>query len=312
MHEPTYRQALERAWELIRKHKTVWVFGILSLLVGQLGWNNFIGGLAIFPGQKVSLSAYLLNFPWSTLFVGGNWLWSIWLFLVLMTLLGAVIFLSVASEGALVAAGCAWFRGGHDLMFEQAWKKGVRHFPRLLVLHVLKKGILIALLLFTNFLIGKTIDNPGALALVLTLAITLALCVVTIGIFSSAYVVDREMPVAESITRGAELFHHHLLVSLELSLILFGLQLAVIMTFLLASVWFLVPFVSIIVVAGFTGKVGLVLFGMYISLILALIAAAIVGGILNAFTISSWMYLFKKMDHEGVKSRIVHWLFSHN
>jgi integral membrane sensor domain MASE1 len=43
------------------------------------------------------------------------------------------------------------------------------------------------------------------------------------------------------------------------------------------------------------------------SVVLFFIVAALIGGILNAFVTSAWMYLFMKMDHEGVGSKILHW-----
>lgn len=308
MHEPTYRQALQRSFDLVYRHKTVWIFGVLSLLIGQLGWNNFIGGMAVFPGQEISVRTYVFNFPWETLLSRSNWFWSIWLVIVIAALVALVVFLAVASEGALVAAGAAWFKGEKNLSVDAAWQKGVKHFPRLLGLHLIKKVLLISLLIFTNGLLISMTTNFLALAFVMTVAILLALVISTVGIFATAYVVDRELPFVESITRAGLLFHEHLLVSLELSLILLAVQIAVVLLFIFASIWFLVPFVAIVFVAGFTGHVGLILSGLWVSLILALLAAALVGGILNAFSVSAWMYLFKKMDHEGVGSRIVHWI----
>ena len=85
MHEPSYSNALRRAFELARHHKTLWVFGVLSLLLGQIGWNNFIGGLVFFS-EKQTFSSYFFSLPWVGIFQGTNFFWSLWLVVIMLAL----------------------------------------------------------------------------------------------------------------------------------------------------------------------------------------------------------------------------------
>ena len=45
MHEPTYRQALGRAWQFTWHDKTVWILGLLAVLAGQWGLSNIVSKL---------------------------------------------------------------------------------------------------------------------------------------------------------------------------------------------------------------------------------------------------------------------------
>lgn len=313
MKEPIYQKSLKKSFQLVLHHKILWIFGVLSLLLGQLGWNNFVGSLSIFSSEETSFSSYFLAIPWSNIWHGTNILWSLWLTLLLITISVLVIVLAVVSEGALIAAATDWYRGVKEIKIDEAWQKGVKHFKRLLVVHVVKKFLLVLLLVSVNYLLGKLISGSGLLAnlmvvIVVTLGIFLALGVATIGIFSAGYVVDREVPILEALNKSIRLFKEHILVSLELSLMLLLVQMSVVLLFMAASTWFLLPFVSFTVIGGFTGSTTFIMTGLMSSVILFFVVAALIGGILNAFATAAWMYLFMKMDHEGVGSRIMHWI----
>lgn len=311
MREPIYRVALKKSFQLVLHNKVLWIFGVLSLLLGQLGWNNFIGSLAIFSNEQNTFMTYFLAIPWSSAWQGGNIFWSLWLTFLLAAISVAVILLAVISEGALIAAATSWYKGVRQIKIDETWNKGVKHFKRLLVVHIGKKFLLVLLLVLVNSLTAGFSQSLGfannvSIIFIITVGLFFALAVSTIGIFAAGYVVDRDMPVVESVKRGYVLFKEHVMVSLELSIILLAFQMFVIMLFIFMSTWFLVPFVSFSVIGGLTGSFPLILTGLMSSVVLFFIVAALIGGILSAFATSSWMYLFMKMDHEGVASKIMH------
>jgi hypothetical protein len=311
MREPIYRVALKKSFQLVLHHKVLWIFGVLSLLLGQLGWNNFIGSLTIFSNEQNNFLSYFLAIPWNNVWQGGNFFWSLWLLFLLVAISVAVILLAVISEGALIAAATSWYKGVKIIKIDETWNKGVKNFKRLLAVHLGKKFFLVLLLVTVNALTAGFSPTLGfanniSIVFIITVGLFFALAVSTIGIFASGYVVDRDATVIESVKRGYGLFKEHLMVSLELSMILLAVQMFVIMLFIFMSTWFLVPFVSFSVLGGLTGSFPLILTGLMSSVVLFFIVAALIGGILNAFVTSSWMYLFMKMDHEGVGSKILH------
>ena len=313
MKEPIYWRSLKRAFQLVLHHKILWIFGVLSMLLGQLGWNNFVGSLAIFSNENTPLSSYFLAVPWSAVWNGTNILWSLWLMVLLISISVLVIMLSVVSEGALIAAATSWYKGEKNIKIDECWHRGVKHFWRLFVVNFSKKFLLAALLVSINTVIRglnppRNFSETISLVVVVSVGLFLALAVATVGIFAAGYVVERELPVAQSVAKAIALFRDHTLVALELSLILLLVQSLVIMLFMVASTWFLLPFVSFTIIGGFTGVSSFLATGLLSTLVLFFLAAALVGGVLIAFGISAWMYVFMKMDHEGVGSRILHWL----
>ncbi len=312
MHEPSYSNALRRAFELARHHKTLWVFGVLSLLLGQIGWNNFIGGLVFFS-EKQTFSSYFFSLPWVGIFQGTNFFWSLWLVVIMLALSILVIALAVISEGALIAAAVSWYKGEKNINLKRAWHLGARHFVRLLALHISKKVLLVLLLVVLNYLIVylqafDMMSSTLLLIVVLSVGLFLALMIATVGIFAAGYIIEGELPVLEAIKKGAALFSEHVLVSLEVSLILLVIQIFVVLLFIFSTTWFLLPFVAFSLLGGLTGSTLLIMAGLFLSVVLFISFAALIGGLLNVFSVATWMYLFMKMHHEGVKSRILHFL----
>lgn len=312
MHEPSYRQALSRALALVYQQKGIWVFGVLSLLLGQIGWNNFVGGLVFFS-EKQSFYAYFYNMPFIGFWHGANIFWSLWLVIIMLALSLFVIVLAVISEGALIAAAVSWYKGEKKINLGQAWHLGARHFSRLFLLHLIKKTLLVLLLVGLNFSIVyfEAFSEPSSTLLTIalvTVGLFLALVIATVGIFAAGYIVEGELTFFEAIEKAVVLFKEHVLVALEVSLILLVVQMLVILLFILSTTWFLLPFVAFSVLGGFTGSKILIVIGLFLSFILFFAFAALIGGLLNAFSVSAWMYLFMKMHHEGIKSRVLHFL----
>lgn len=263
----------------------------------------------MFSTEESEFASYFLNIPWGAFFSGQNIIWSTWLIVIVSAVSFLVVLMAVASEGALIAAGTTWFKGKKLLDPGEVWHKGVRHFGRLLILNIIKKSLLVLVLFLVNV---ATFQNPTSTVgqnisavIITTVGIFLALVISSIGIYAAGFIVETELPILESIRRGAKLFAEHVLVSLELSLLLLAIQVGVIVLLAYTSVWVLFPFASFTIIAGLVGQTGLIFTGFLASAIIFLIIAGIVGGILNAFTVSAWMYLFMKMHHEGVGSRIL-------
>ncbi len=312
MEEPIYGRALRRASQLVLHHKILWVFGVLSLLLGQLGWNNFVGSLSVFSGESSTFSSYFLAFPWTEVWQGSNIFWSLWLMIVLLAVSLLVIVLSVVSEGALIAAATSWYKGVKNIKIDEAWHKGAKHFWRLFVVHFVKKFFLVSLLVFVNSLVAtlsfsKSFSSTLMIVVVVAVSLFAALLISTTGVFAAGYVVESELPALKSIQKGFQLFKEHVLVSLELSLILLFIQAVIVLIFVATSTWILFPLFSLTIVGGLTESLAVIMVGFFISVALFFLAAALVGGVLNAFATSAWMYLFMKMHHEGVASRILSW-----
>ncbi len=314
MLEPTYRQALSHAWHLVWRDKILWIFGLLSIFIGQFGLSNFIGQLIFLSDTSAIRAPYgwWLG-SWSLFRVSGatQVVGIVWLALVVLVLGVALILLAVAAQGGLIDAAAQGFKNRTRPTMMKAWQKGVKHFWRLLVLNVAQRLLLgIILVAAVFFLINISPDRAlGFLATVLALmaGALLALGVSAVAAYAAGFIVEDERTFFGAIGAGWKLFDRHLLVSLELSIILLGLNWALVAVIFLGSFVVLLPAVLIWLLAGATGLIGLAAAGLGLALSLFILLVVVAGAIFNAFTTCAWMYLFMKMRREGMASRLLHY-----
>ena len=314
MREPTYGEALSKAWKLVWNHHTLWVLGLLSLAVGHFGLNAFIGMLLIFADQGLfdpSIPWWPAALPVLHLPSTESLLWFIWLALVVSSILLFIVVVSMLAKGAIIAATGEWFRQHQSPNMRRAWRKGVKHFWRLLAVEILQK-IGLGLILFV--LIGslRMVAGEGTFHLFLrivgaTIGLIAAAAVTSTTIYAAGYIVEEETGLGEALASGWHLFARHLLVSVETSCLLLLLNLLVIAIIYFFGVLTFVPSFLISAVGGLTGAKVLISIGVSIGGYLWIVVLALVGSIFNAYTGSVWMYLFMTMHHQGVASRILRW-----
>lgn len=316
MLEPTYNQAISKAWQMVRHHKIVWILGLLSVLLGQFGITNFIGQIAY-----LDQNTFFSSRPSETIFSAAWWQplvsgWSIWLMVIVVAVVVLVVFMAVAAEGSLIALSADWYKQGKIDSFDKAWHKGVKHFWRLLAVKVVERILLAVLLGVVGYLLLHFMAIGTSSALVVTgfvfaAGFLLALLISTVAIYASGYIVQDENSFFVALNKARWLFARHVLVSLELSIVQFMASLGLIVLIIVGSFWLLAPSVILSLIAGFTGFTGLISFGIYLTLVMFVVLIAVLGGIFNAWVTSSWIFLFMKMHREGVVSRVMRW-FAHS
>lgn len=314
MQEPTYRQALSAAWRFTWHNKIVWVLGLLAVLLGQFGLSNFIGKLFLAAEGGYTYHFLpgwisLIRFYTPSLSAVG---WVLWLAIVLAALGILVVVAAVAAQGALVAAAALFYKKKKAPSLGRAWHTGVKHFWRLLAVTVVVQLVLAVILSALTYILNILLPGNGAWQFVGTIAMMaaglfLAMVASVVAIYAVGYIVVEEETLSTALVKGWRLFHDHLLVSLETSLLLLLLNLVVFMLFSVVSVILLAPPALFAVLAGSTGALWLMTVGWAIWFMLSVLAAALIGAIYNTFVISSWTYLFMKMHKEGVMSKILHW-----
>jgi len=312
MLEPTYRSALSHAWQLVWHHKIMWIFGIFSVVLSHFGVSNFVGQIMALDRRSFFYRDYSAFFSfdyWQPLISG----WSLWLFLIVLLLVILVVLISVAAEGAIIAAASEWFHKHTTPRFDQAWHRGIKHFWRLLAVRVMQRIILGALLLLIGYLLSRFAQVESSIntfykVVVFAAGFLVAFMVSAISIYAAGYIVHDENSLRTALEKATYLFRRHVVVSMELSVIELVLSLCLGVLFISSSFWLLVPSVILSVIAGLTGYLSLITFGIVFSLVLFVITVILLGGIFYAFIISTWIYLFMKMHHEGVASRILSWL----
>lgn len=310
MSEPTYRQTLSHTWSLVWHHKILWIFGLLSVLLGQFGLDNFLGQMVTLGSGKKVLTG-LSGLSFAPFFRGEAAVWSVWLIFILAAIFILVVTVSVVAEGALIASAGSWFKVKKSPNLTKAWHVGAKHFWPLLVLNVLKK-IIFLVLLFLVCVAAKYAATMGSnyyetfLSFIFSVGIFLALVVSATTIYAAGFIVVEREDFVTGLRRGWKLLQGHFLVSLELSLMFLAFDALLVTLIVLGAVWFFIPSFVFTIAAGVTGFTGLIYVGLILSKILFLVGLALLGAIHNAFITSAWIYLFMKMHREGLVSRLLH------
>jgi len=312
MSEPTYRQALSHAWQLTWHHPVLWIFGLLAVLTGQFGLNNFVGKFFL-RGADIAGARGLVWWKHAAVQFSAGPLWSAWLIIILLSVLFLVVVVSVGAKGALIAGSAEFYKKNAKLKMAKIWDKGIKHFWRLIAVVLVEKLILGTILFLMLHSLLFLVETPGTGFFIATILVTaagliLALAVVAVTIYTLGYIVVDGKSVPVSVAKAWKLFSHHVLVSLETSLILLLFTVLLFVVIIVVSQIFLIPILLLSLVGGAVASPAVIYVGHGISLLLLLFFIAWLGAVFNTFTVSTWMYLFLKMHHEGVSSRVMGFL----
>lgn len=314
MLEPTYRQALTQAWQLAWRHKVLWILGLMSVLLGQFGVNNYFGKLVAL-GDPQLLKALLAwwHLPWAVFVLRTHFVWMGWLFIILGSVLLLVGVAGAGAQAASLHAAADWYQRKTTPRWGRLWSKAGKSVWRLLALNIfLKIGLGMLLLVTLLFVAGPypahSIFFFTGMIFTFALLFWLAICFSASCMYAAGYIVTEDESFLGALRRGWQLFNQHVAVSVELSMLLLALNVVLFVVVVAVSMLVLIPAVLIWLVASAAGSASLWIAGYFIASAAFVVCVAIVGGIFNAFTTSAWMYLFMKMHREGVVSRMAHWV----
>jgi len=309
MPEPTYRQALSHAWHTVWHHKILWILGLLSLFVGQFGANDFIGKIWMVTQRTLVINKFHGVFNLGlTASIALIWIGAICLALCLL-----VLVVSVISQGALIV-GAAESLNNQNLNFKKAWHRSTRHFWALLAINALRALLITVVVVITGLLWTlisfsgmPMILNTILSILLISIALFAGLSITSWSTYSLCYSILDGKGLTSAIKRGWSVFHHHLLVSLELNALL--LVTLLILCAIFYGLFFLsaAPALILWFIAGITGYYKLITIGLILWAGILFLLVAFTGALYNTFSTTAWTYLFLKMHNEGVASRIFHY-----
>ncbi len=314
--EPTYREALSNAWRLTWHHPLVWIFGLLSIVIGQFGLSDFVGKLSVLYNQgAVGSSFWSWPADWNLSVLSNGWeMLSFGLNVVLLLgILALIIVAGVGSQGALVAISAHWYVKKKIFDTDQAWHHGIRHFWPLLLTNALAKGLTIATILSLIYLNNYVLLSRGGWSAMLfglcfALAVFVVLVINSLAVYTAGYIITENFHFGEAVKAAWEIFRRHILVSLELSLIMVVLNFLLVALIVFGSFVLIIPSLILWLLSGVTGGVGLVTMGVILGAILFILFTVWIGTLYNVFNTSAWIYLFMKLKHVGAVSKMAHWM----
>lgn len=327
MTEPTYREALRASWRLAWHHKNLWPLGLFAMLWGQFGLLELvlkIHGVTYIrdnPTLWQWCQAIFSQNSWQQMKVllGGridNWIWAVWLGVMVLGLMIALAFVATVTQGALVYAGAKFAKFRLTYPDEaKAWHVGVKNFWSVLTLNIIRK-VTVALAglwaVSAAFMLANNQSGYSSLwlTILLVLGFLAALLVGVMGsfllIYAVGYVVVEGYGAGEAIVMAWHLFKRHKLVSWEVGLVVLLLNVVLLLFALFAVLYaFFLPVIigSYLVVFLHAPIIGKVIGSLSYAVFLAILMAA--SAVFTVYVTTLWAYLFSKMHSGGVAAKLV-------
>lgn len=317
MREPTYRQTLVHAWDVVWHNKALWILGLFSVLLGQFGFSDIFGKIwamadaNLMGQQSFFLPAFNLNWSgdiWSTLGI-------VWLAGIVLAITIFLIFLAVTSQGSLIFYAAEWIKTKKHPKISKPWGRSLDNFWNILLVNVLRQGLIFLLLAVFWLVLKRFIYSPNlgwsfGLALSLAVVFLVSLFASVIFIFALCALVIDDKGFKAAFVKAYEIFSQHILVSLEVGIFLMLLNFVFLIAAVVAAFFAFLPAVLIWLLAGITNVVVLAAVGFALGVFLWLVFIVMIAGFFNAYTTSAWVFLFVKMHKEGIGSRTVNF-FKH-
>lgn len=316
MQEPTFRQVLSHSFELVWRNKNLWIFGLFSSLLGGFGLSDFFGQLYVLGGNGfvfTGLNSVVEVFQNWNVGTFGSVLLILWLLGILIMLVFGLAVVASIGRGVLISATLYWYKKEKHIKLAKAWHRGAEMawtvFCLALLTRVMQMGILAGLSLFAFKLLGTgAVGSVYLFLLACLVAIILALAIEAICTYASGYAVLDGTTFLESFIEGWNLFKKHKLVSYEMGVVFLLLDICLVAAISYVGFVAVVPALFFWVVGIFGSWVWVMSVGMFIATILYVLLVLAIAGAYSSFVTAAWMYLFMKMHHEGVGSRVIHFI----
>ncbi len=218
-----YIVMLQRAWQILTRHKILWVFGLIAVLAGQDALFNLHGAHAVQPLTEaiVDLPPTAGTLARSIVPLGND------LVLVgVMIIFGLVLlFIGMLASAALIGLTQAAERGD-PVDFKSGLHAGFQHIDRLIIIRLIFNipFVVLSLAGFTIFL--RTIDpaavplgydqslsalqDTGLLTIFLIISLITGIFIGAIGIGADRAVVIDGMGVIEALQQGWDTLRNNL------------------------------------------------------------------------------------------------------
>ncbi len=319
--ESLYRNIIKQALRITRNHPILWIFGFFAALLGNGGevefilvqFKSFSSGmmdfsdsfLALFgTGGKNAASFFIKFFQASD-----SWL----AILVGLILFLGVLWLTISSQGALACGIAEAGALGKVNLKENFLYASKRFFSLLCILFISRfSAIFIFLVIGIPFAaLLMYFLNPLVSTVVSLFVVGLPLMVFAsmVSKYAVCYRLFENKKTSDSLSSAINLFSEHWLVSIELALFLFVLNLVFGFFMIFMFVFFSAPFVLATRLLEETHYL-LALASLIIGEIVLFATLMVFGSILAVFQNSAWVEMFVKIRNRKYFSKLIRVLMS--
>lgn len=323
----SYRDILKRALAIIWRHKNLWFFGLFASLLAGVGryqmsfsrlpeaWDSTIfSGLSVFVKQGILEGGLLSGL--ALLFRQDPVAASIFVvfFLIIIVLSLFLLWLAVVSQAGLINnSGKIIKQNGKagSVAIKEGIEAGVKNFWPVLAYNIIGAclGCLFAVLVGLPLVYitdSSDVSVSVLYFLLFILFIPLALIVSFLVKYAVCFRVLKGKKFVDSIVEAIKLFSKNWIISIEMALILFLVDVAAVLAVGLTISILAIPYLFTALV--FSAVFAIELFRPLLSLggWLAIIFVILAGSVTTAFKITAWTDVFSHLvDKKGSLAKIV-------
>ena len=319
--DPLYRPILRAALSLTTRHKTLWLLGFLAAFLGLGGEYEFIFSQFnnVSSGEWNGLNSFLqfagassqdvvtaLAAVAKDLSVGA--ILGLAIFLGFLFILGALV---IISQGALVA-GIAQASQAGRVKLSAALYTGYISFWSLLAIIISTRLLAVFVLAVVGLplislflLLDESFASPGAALIFFILGLPLFILFSLVAKFALAYRVVEGERWRSALTKAFVLFADHWLVTIELALIVFIINILTALAFIFVAALLSIPFILLGIVMADLSYVIVLKLLITAALVLFLFILLVLGSALSCFQNSVWTLLFLKIKDKPRAAKLL-------
>ncbi len=316
-----YRTILRQALKIMWSCKYLWFFGIFAIFLSSGGEINsaidhfykvfdassFLDGLKNFYNHSMVVNA---GNNLNTFFNGFNG-WGILLLVVLILLFFFLIWLSVVSQAGLFGAAYKIYKK-QSVNFNDTFAMGRQNFWPTLWLNLLSRLVIYVLWLIVAvplaaLYLSRPAEMVGNIFIVLTFVIwvPVALFISFLMKYAVLFVVNKKYTFKEALQAAWQLFRDNWLVSIEMVIIMFFVNLLAAIALILAVMVLVLPLAILVFLLGMINFAGVMYLTMLVAVILLVFLMIWGGAMLSVFQHVAWAILFVRMTEGKVLAKII-------
>lgn len=316
-----YKQILKNSWQLTKHNRWLWFFGLFAALLGNGGiFNILIKNITSVQNQGGIITDLNTVFDQGAvgallasareIFVNLNTV-SILSLLVIILFAVFLLWLAVVTQGGLISGSFRLFKQ-QPTDFKESWERGLSKFWPVLGLNISTQVVTYASLLILGLpfvLLYIATENLiwqwVFLVISYMIFVPLAIIIASIVQFAVMYVVIKNDSFWISIKEGWTLFKNNWIVSIEMALVLFVINVLAGFGLVIASTFLMLPFLLLGFIGLYMSLAGLFNFAFTLGIIVLITSVSVFGAVFAVFQITAWVILFTKLTEEKVVPKIL-------
>lgn len=319
-----YRSILSQAWEIVKKNKRLWWFGLFAaLLVGNGGEVDiyFKNLQSLTDNTSWYSPTFWLDNPWAKILerindLGLTGAWSNWLIFVLGALACCLIIWFIITSQIVLINQAAKDSRQTVLSFFEHIKAGQKHWWQVFCVNILNKLIVyVALLVLAMPWLAAYLKTGWQayenlyLITGFIILVPLAIIISFLVKYSINYILIEKLHIIPALEKAGLLFIKNWLISLEMAVLMFLINTAVSFIIFVCVAIFSSPFLIISAVSTqlSTSYYPQFLFLAVLAFVVLLLAIIIFGAMFSAFQWIAWTLFFKELTTGKAQPKLVRW-----